>query len=187
MLVISIKSQGFWGPSCSRNIRRPSVFVILCGGRLFSPSPLPPWTPRFRNEFFKRHPPRLPRHLNGTPRHLRNTVRKTTALGGSGVRPCASDFDLILGARRGWLKAECTPNLSEGCVKGKLCPSWFKAGAFSLSSASMDETSNINSSKMSHDLPSHGHPLQCNKIAWDRVWLNAEMFTFHSLLWIFVQ
>ena len=116
---------------------------------------------------FKRHPPRLPRRLNGTPRHLRNTVRKTTALGGSGVRPCASDFDLILGARRGWLKAECTPNLSEGCVKGKLCPSWFKAGAFSLSSASMDETSNINPSKMSHDLPSHGHPLQCNKIAWD--------------------
>ena len=83
-----------------------------------------------------------------------------------------------MGARRGWLKAECTPNLSEGCVKGKLCPSWFKAGAFSLSSASMDETSNINPSKMSHDLPSHGHPLQYNKIARDRVWLNAEMFTW---------
>ena len=51
----------------------------------------------------------------GIPNH----VAKTPPVW-SGVRPCASDFDLILGARRGWLKAECTPNLSEGCVKGKI-------------------------------------------------------------------
>ena len=50
------------------------------------------------------------------------------------------------------------PNLSEGCVKGKICPSWFKAGAFSLFTTSLDKTSIINPSSGCQPLSYYGHP-----------------------------